>query len=463
MSLDVLRRGLLVAGPVFGMPVLGMSVAQPASAQNSPSPEPTAQPATADDPAPQIWALHGQSTFEDQYHPAFASGLRGPNSLDPGSRGNETFDATLYAGVRPWSGGELWLNPEIDQGFGLSDTLGIAAYPSAEAYKVGEATPYVRLPRLFLRQTIDLGGAAQRVEPDLNVLGGTQTADKIVVTIGKFSLPDVFDANAYAHDPRQDFSNWALVDTATFDYAADAWGYSYGAAAEWYHDWWTLRGGAFTLSRVPNSRALDTSGGQVQFVAEAEERHTIMGQAGKLRLLGYLTRGRMGDFNEATSLALESNTPADLAATRNYRSRTGMALNLEQALTKQLGLFVRAGIAEGGREVYEFTDVNKTFAVGLALQGAAWGRPADTVGLATVVDDISRRYKNFLAAGGLGILVGDGALPSSGPEQVVESYYSYAVTGYAHVTADYQFVNNPAYDRARGPVSILGARLHVQY
>ncbi len=454
------RQGLFGAAAVLS---IGLMEARPGRAQSAPSPEVTTQPASPDDPAPQVWALHGQSTFEEQYHPAFTSALRGPNSLDPGSRGNETFDATLYAGVRPWAGGELWVNPEIDQGFGLSDTLGIAAFPSAEAYKVGQTAPYVRLPQLFFRQTIDLGGAPQRASPDLNVLGSPQTADRVVFTIGKFGVPDVFDANSYAHDPRQDFSNWALVDTGTFDYAADAWGYSYGVAAEWYRDWWTLRAGGFALSRVPNSRALDTSGGQVQFVAEAEERHTIMGQAGKLRMLGFLTRGRMGDYNQATALAEQDGTPADIAATRQYRSRTGFALNLEQALTRELGIFVRTGLAEGGREAYEFTDVDKTFAAGLAFQGAFLGRPADTMGLATVIDDISRRHKNFLAAGGLGILVGDGALPDSAPEQVVEAYYSCAVTSYAHVTADYQFVNSPAYDRDRGPVSILGARLHVQY
>ncbi len=434
-----------------------------AAAQSAPSPEITTQPASADEPAPQVWALHGQSTFEEQYHPGFTSRLRGPNSLDPGSRGNETFDATLYAGVRPWSGGELWVNPEIDQGFGLNNTLGLAAFPSAEAYKVGEAVPYIRVPHLFFRQTIDLGGAAQTVGPDLNVLGGHQTADHVVLTIGKFGVPDVFDTNAYAHDPRQDFSNWVLVDTGTFDYAADAWGYTYGVAVEWYQDWWTLRAGGFALSRVPNSKQLDTSGDQVQYVAEAEERHTVMGQAGKLKLLGFLTRGRMGDYDDATALAAQTGGPADIAAVRQYRSRTGVSLNLEQAITAQLGLFVRTGIAEGGREAYEFTDVDKTFAIGLALRGVQWGRPDDTVGLATVIDDISRRHKDFLAAGGLGILVGDGALPDSGPEQVVEAYYSYAVQPWAHITADYQFARNPAYDRDRGPVSILGARLHVQY
>jgi high affinity Mn2+ porin len=416
-----------------------------------------------DDPPPEVWAIHGQSTLEDQYHPAFASGIRGTNSLDPGSGGRETFDATLYAGVRPWSGGELWVNPEIDQGFGLSNTLGVAAFPSAEAYKVGEAAPYVRVPRLFFRQTFDLGGEKLNVAPDLNVLGDRQTQDRVVLTVGKFGVPDVFDTNAYAHDPRQDFSNWALVDTGVFDYAADAWGFTYGAAAEWYQDWWTLRGGVFALSRVPNSKALDTSGGQIQYVAEAEARHTFWGQAGKLKLTGFDTRGRMGDYSDAIVLAEATGTAANTALVRQYRNRAGVALSLEQAITTSLGVFVRTGVAEGGREAYEFTDIDRTFAAGLSLQGKPWGRPDDTVGLATVIDGISHRHKEYLEDGGLGILVGDGALPLSGPEQVVETYYNYAVFSFAHVTADYQFVNNPGYDRVRGPVSILGLRLHVQY
>ncbi len=444
---------------------LWLALPNSAAAQTGPvtTPDTSGQPASPSDPAPEAWAVHGQATFVDQYHPAFRSTVRGPNSLDPGSRGDETFDATLFAGLRLWRGAELWVSPEIDQGFGLDNTLGVAAFPSAEAYKVGAEAPYVRVPRLFLRQTIDLGGAAERIDPDLATLGGRQTADRLVVTLGKFSVGDVFDTNAYAHDPRQDFLNWALVDTGTFDYAADAWGYTYGVAAEWYQDWWTLRAGGFALSRVPNSAALDTSGDQVQFVAEAEERHTILGRAGKLKLLGFLTRGRMGDYGDALALADATGTTPSVAAVRQYSSRTGFALNLEQSLTDTLGLFAHAGIDEGGREPYEFTDVDRTLAVGLSLQGHAWGRPDDTVGLATVLDGLSRRHRAYLAAGGLGILVGDGSLPSAGLEQAVETYYRYAVTAHVQLSADYQFINNPAYDRDRGPVSVLALRLHVQY
>ena len=451
---------IVTAGLTLMLPIVAFAQPSP-----SPTPDSSSQPASsaAAYTPPETWAIHGQATFEDQYHPGFRSEFQGPNSLDSGSRGDETFDMTLYAGVRPWAGGEIWVDPEVDQGFGLSDTLGIAAFTSAEAYKVGAAEPYVRVPHLFLRQTFDLGGEQEKVDPDLNVLGGYQTADRFVLTIGKFGAVDVFDTNAYAHDSRQDFSNWAIVDTGSWDYAADAWGYTYGVAGEWYRDWWTLRLGGFALSRVPNSAALDTSGDQVQYDAEVEERHTIWSMAGKFKVLAFLTRGRMGDFNDAIALAKETGTRADIAAVRQYRSRSGISVNLEQAITADLGLFTRAGIAEGGREAYEFTDIDKTFSVGLSLRGNRWRRPDDTIGLATVIDDISRRDKDFLNAGGSGILVGDGRLPDSGPEQVVETYYSLAVTSFAHVSADYQFVNNPAYNRDRGPVSVLSARFHLQY
>jgi len=430
-----------------------------AAAQVTPGQPPTAP----SDAPPEIWALHGQATFVDQYHPAFASAFSGPNSLNPGSRADETVDVTLYAGIRPWHGAEFWINPEIDQGFGLNDTLGIAAFSSAEAYKVGAADPYVRIPRLFLRQTLNLGGAPTEIDPDINVLGDQQTADRAVFTIGKFSVTDIFDTNDYANNPKQDFLDWAIVNAGSFDYAADAWGYSYGLAAEWYQNWWTLRAGGFALSKVPNSPQLDTSGDQFQFIAEAEGRHTLWGQPGKLKLTGFLTRGRMGDYTDAVLLGEQTGQPASTALVREYKSRTGISANLEQAITAQFGLFARAGIAEGGREAYEFTDIDKTFAIGLSLKGTVWARPDDTVGLATVLDDISRRAKNYFAAGGLGILIGDGALPLSAPEQVAETYYNYALTSYFHISADYEFVNNPAYNRLRGPISIMALRLHVQY
>jgi high affinity Mn2+ porin len=407
------------------------------------------------------FAFHGQATFLGQYDPPFRAPFSGPNSLTPNTA-RETTDVTLYAGVRLWQGAEAWINPEIDQGFGLSGSLGVAGFPSGEAYKVGADFPYARLHRAFVRQTIDLGGDVQKVDAGLNQFSGTQTSDRLVLTVGKFSVGDVFDTNKYAHDPRADFMNWSIVDTGTFDYAADAWAYTVGAAAEWYQGPWTLRAGLFDLSIAPNQTALDPTFGQFQSIGEIERRYSIWDQPGKLAVTGFLTRGRMGSFEDAILLAAMTGGPANIAAVRQYQSRGGISMNLEQQLMPNVGFFARAGFANGDIEPYEFTDIDRTVAAGFSISGKQWGRDDDTFGIAGVVNGISSVHQTFLNAGGLGILVGDGQLPNPGSERIMETYYSFPVLA-ARVTLDYQLIVNPAYNRDRGPVSVLGFRVHTQY
>jgi high affinity Mn2+ porin len=313
-----------------------------------------------------------------------------------------------------------------------------------------------------VRQTIDLGGDQQKVEADQNQFAGAQTADRLVVTVGKFSVSDVFDTNKYAQNPRKDFMNWALIDAGTFDYAADAWGYSYGASAEWYRGDWTFRGGLFDLSIVPNSTELDPSFAQFQWLGEIERRYALWGHPGKLAITGFLSRGRMGTFEDAIELAQTAGTAPDTALVRQYRSRGGLDLNLEQEITADLGMFVRAGWANGDVEPYEYTDVDRTVAAGLSLTGKQWGRPDDSVGLAGIVNGISKIHEEYLNNGGLGILIGDSMLPHPGPEQIIEAYYEFPVYSWI-VTFDYQFIVNPAYNEDRGPVSVIGARLHTQF
>jgi high affinity Mn2+ porin len=419
--------------------------------------------ALADDNSAESWSVHGQSTFVVQYHPAFRSPYQGANSLDPGSRGDETFDATLFLGVRLWRGGEIYADPEIDQGFGLSGTLGVAGFPSGEAYKVGAVDPYFRLQRLFLRQSFDLGGDAQPIDGDANQLAGSRTADNLVLTVGKFAVTDVFDTNSYAHDPRGDFFNWSLIDAGAFDYAADAWGYSAGATAEWTQDWWTLRAGLFDLSNIPNSKLLDSRFAQFEMLSEFEARHTLLGREGKIKLLGFLNRGRMGSYDDALRLAQATGGPPDTALVRRYNSKAGAALNLEQPLGDDFGMFARASLNDGSQEAYEFTEIDRSLAAGISLKGTDWNRPKDTIGAAFVVNGISRAARDYLAAGGLGILIGDGRLPHYGSEDVIEAYYSAQLADWFAASADYQFIADPAYNRDRGPVSVLALRLHAQF
>ena len=419
----------------------------------------SAGPAEADQPAETV-SIHAQVTAVLQDHPSFHSDYRGANSLDPGSRGNETIDVTVFFGFRPWRGGALYINPEIDQGFGLSNTLGVAGFPSGEAYKVGKSTPYFRLQRLFARQTFNLGGEGVAVEPQANQLGETRSTNTLILTAGKFSVTDIFDTNAYAHDPKADLLNWALIDAGAFDYAADAWGYSYGLTAEWAQDWWTLRAGGFALSRVPNSTRLDGSFSQFELVGEGEARETILGQPGKIKVLAFLNRGRMASYADAVAAA-KLNAAPDVANVRRYSSRPGLSLNLEQRLTDTLGLFARASINDGHKEADEFTEINRSISAGLSLKGAGWSRPDDILAIGAVINKLSMSAKRYLAAGGLGILIGDGRLDRYGSEDIVELSYSYALSKTVAASFDYQLVVDPAYNRDRGPVSFLALRLHI--
>jgi high affinity Mn2+ porin len=431
--------------------------------------DPLAAVAAPAAPATDQVNFHGQTTFVWQGYPAIRSPYAGLNSLPGSGEGRDTWDATLYAGVRLWHGAELWVDPEIDQGFGLMDSHGAAGFPSAEAYKLGSAYPYARVQRYFVRQTIDLGGETVKADADINQFAGSQTANRLVLTVGKFAVVDIFDTNKYANNAKSDFLNWSVVNAGSFDYAGDGWGYSYGAAAEWYQGRFTLRGGIFDLSATPaggispTGADLDPTFDQFQLVGEIEERHELWGQPGKLKITGFLSRGRAGSFQDAVDLALATGQPADVNAVRMYSSRPGVSLNLEQQVSENWGVFARAGWADGNIEPWDFTDIDRSVSAGVPINGKQWGRPDDTIGIAGVVNGISAEHVAFLNAGGLGILVGDGMLPHPGPEQIIETYYSYALSSSTKVTFDYQLIVNPAYNTDRGPVNVFAGRFHTAF
>jgi high affinity Mn2+ porin len=254
-----------------------------------------------------------------------------------------------------------------------------------------------------------------------------------------------------------------VIDAGTFDYAADAWGYTVGGAAEWYVGPWAWRAGVFDLSDVPNSARLEPGFGEYQVDLEAEHRHQLFGHPGKITVGIFESHGRMGLLPDAIGYAQTLGLPPDPAPVRRYRKRDGVSLNIEQQITPNLGMFARLGDAGGNVETYEFTDIDRTASLGVAVSGGSWHRPADTVGLAGVVNAISRDRRRYLAAGGLGILVGDGRLPHAGHEDVLETYYELAAASPLHLTLDYQWVQNPAYNRDRGPVSIVALRAHLEF
>ncbi|MFY9657907.1 MAG: carbohydrate porin [Methylocystis sp.] len=416
--------------------------------------------------------LHAQATGVAQGFPSFRAAWDGPNSLSRVGDLRQTSDVTLYGGLRLWQGAEFWLNPEIDQGFGVGNTHGAAGFPSAEAYKLGDPFPYARVQRAFLRQTFDLGGEKQKIEADMNQFAAEPTENRLVFWAGKFGVVDVFDTNKYANSPKLDFLNWSMINAGTFDYAGDAFGFTYGAAAEWYQDRFTLRGGIFDLSATPTGAALNGPGygldpnlSQFEVVGELEERHEIFGQPGKLKVTGFLSRGRAGSFQDALNIAAGTGIDPSLALAldRKFRNRPGVSLNLEQQINESVGFFARAGYTDGSVEPWDFADIDRTAQAGLSISGKEWGRPNDTIGFAGVVNGLANSHEAYFAAGGLGILIGDGGLPVYRLEKIIETYYSYALTANIKVSVDYQAIIDPAYDGARGPVNVFAARVHWQF
>ena len=412
--------------------------------------------------APENYALHGQLTYTSQSVGSFNAPYAGANSLHP-NQTRATTDVTLYAGARLAEGLEGWLNLEVDQGFGLDNTLGMAGFPSGEAYKVGRSRPYLRLPRAFVRKTVQLPGETSPVTSQANQLAGAQSDQRWVLTAGKFGVGDLFDASQYAHDPRHDFLNWAAIDAGTFDYAADAWGFSVGAAAERYAGDWVARLGLFDLSTIPNSAHLTPGFQQFQWIGEIERRHHWRGLDGKVLVTAYQSRAQMARLADAIALASVDSSVPDVSWVRHRDQRSGFSLLAEQALSSDVGAFLRVGESDGRFEAYEFTDIDRAVSMGLSVTGTRWHRAADTVGIAWMRNDLSADRARYLALGGLGILIGDGALRRAGPESIVEAYYAIALGSWGALTLDLQHATNPGYNADRGPLTLGAVRLHAQF
>ena len=411
-------------------------------------------------PEAQSWNWHVQNTDIVQGYPAFSAKYSGPNSLRPGGEVRETVSLDLLAGARLWKGAEAHIDGLMWQGFGLSRTLGVESFPNGEGFRLGTTIPNVTFARLVIRKTIGLGGEQEKTEDGPLQLAGAQDVSRITLTVGKMSAKDVFDNNAYANDTRSQFMSWAFMANEAWDYPADSLGFITGFAAELNQPFWTVRYGFFQVPRTSNGVALD--GHYLQawaMVTEFERRYILKGHPGTVRLLAFLNQANMGSYQEALN---SSTRPADIVATRSYRHKYGFGLNVEQEILKNIGVFARLGWSDGQNEAWMFADVDRTATAGVSIKGEFWRRPNDTFGLAGAINGITRVHREFLAAGGTGILAGDGGL-NYGLEEAIETYYDFQIWKTVHAALDYQFVLNPALNRDRGPVSVFGARLHWEF
>ena len=418
-------------------------------------------PAAAQDagsePAAERWSLHFQATSIGQHHGSFPSLYEGLNSLPPHPESRVSLTATVFLAVRVNSWTVLVVNPEIAGGKGFGQVTGIAGFPNGEIPRVGSATPTLYLARAYLRNTLDLCHETEMVEKGANQLREKLPVCRFTMIDGRFAITDFFDNNTYSHDPRRQFINWSLMSNGAWDYPSDVRGYSIGSVQELTVRGWSLRSAVVLEPTEANGAIYDTRVAKNRGLAvEWEKRHKPMGHAGVWRVLGFLNRERAGTFRDAI---LPDGT-TDLAATRRPGTKKyGFGVNVEQEIARDIGAFGRYGWSDGKTEAWAFTQIDRSVSGGIALQGRLWKRTGDSIGVAAVRNYLSGDDRRFLAAGGMGFIVGDGRL-NYAPESIAEAYYAWHAVRNWTFTLDYQRIANPAYNRDRGPVSVGTLRVH---
>jgi high affinity Mn2+ porin len=429
------------------LPIIGVLFAWlPASAQDA-----------GNDPAPERWSLHFQATSIGQHHGSFPSRYEGQNSLPSHPENRVSLTATIFLAYRVNSWTELVVDPEIAGGKGFGQVTGIAGFPNGEIPRVGSATPTPYVARAYLRNAWGFCRDSEIVGSGANQLRKKVPACRFTAITGRFAITDFFDNNTYSHDPRRQFMNWALMSNGAWDYPSDVRGYSIGSVQELTMRGWSLRSAVVMEPTEANGATYDTRVAKNRGVAvEWEKRYQPTGHAGALRVLAFLNRERAGTFRDA----LLADGVTDLAATRRPGTKKyGFGVNVEQEIARDIGAFARYGWSDGKTEAWAFTQIDRSVSGGISLAGRLWKRTGDNIGVAAVRNYLSGDDRRFLAAGGMGFIVGDGKL-NYAPESIAEAYYAWHAVRDWTFTLDYQRIVNPAYSRDRGPVSVGSLRLH---
>jgi hypothetical protein len=415
--------------------------------------------------------IHGQTTYINQRYNNFTSSYSGQNSLSDLKSMSYTWSGTLFFGARLAPNTDIYFNPEVVSGVPFSGLVGLAGFTNGEATKATGAQAKFYSARAFLRQTFNQEGEKIVLENEANQITQTVSSNRVVVTAGQFSTLDIFDDSRYAKDPRVQFMNWGNMTYLAYDYAADARGYSTGLAGEWYLGNWVMRAGRMLAPKTPNGRDLNwqifnTYGDQV----EVERQHQIADLPGKVSVLAYRNKMILARFSDATNYVIANNAQGTQAINNvrtNYQYKTGIGINGEQALTKDLGIYGRAFTSDGHTETMSFTEADNSLSVGMGLNGESWSRPKDTVGISMMQNGLSSYRKNYLQSGGVSYFIGDYAGPSQTisyrPERIGEVYYNATVIKNVLAGLNFQHINNPAYNAARGPVNILSFRIHAEF
>ncbi|MBS1783409.1 MAG: carbohydrate porin [Bacteroidetes bacterium] len=409
------------------------------------------------------FSLHFQTTYVYQYKPQFRSPYESSNSLIGAEEHQNSLTSTLYLGARLWKGASIYINPELAGGSALSGAFGMGASSNGETFRVGNPAPTLFLGRAYLMQEFPLSSREEYNESDANQFQGMFPLDYFRIYVGKYALGDMFDNNSYSNSPRTQFLNWALMNNGAWDYAADVRGYTYAFTVELQQKSMNYKISLAAQPLEANGPKLNTNLEEANAInAEVSHSYKIGQRKGMVRLLGYRNAAYSGNYRLA--MAQLPDTP-NIVATRQFgvmRTKYGLGLNAEQEITNYIGAFARLGWNDGKNETWAFTEIDQTASLGISLNGEWWHRKEDGAGVAVIASGLSKDHRDYLADGGYGFVLGDSKL-NYGSEFVAELYYSYKPSRLPiWFTGDYQFVQNPSFNKDRGPVNIFSLRLHVQ-
>jgi len=412
----------------------------------------------------QVWNLHFQNTVITQYHPSFKALYSGKNSLSSSQETPVSITGTLFFGLKAGKRTSIYFNPEISGGSGFSKTTGVAGFPNGEVYRVSDPSPHIYIARLYLQHVFPLTVKEEYITDGFNQLAQLRPVSYIALTAGKYSIMDFFDINSYSHDPRTQFYNWALMGNGAWDYPANTRGYTYGITIEYVKPDWALRFSSLMVPLMANGSVMDWNLKRSRSEAlEIERKFNIGSRPGKIRIMGYFTQARMGNYEKAIEWGLDRGLAPEIDSVHVLgHTKIGIGINAEQSLGKYSGLFLRAGWNDGHNETWVFTEIDRHLSCGVIFNGKSWHRGDDNIGVAQIINGLSGDHRNYLKAGGYGFIIGDGHL-NYRPELVTEVYYSFRLSKYpVWITPDYQLIVNPAYNKDRGPVHAFGIRVHTE-
>lgn len=427
-------------------------------------------------PDDQMWWISGQANIILQGDIPFHSPYAGMNSFIARGEYKTSMVGTLYTALRRSRSirynTDFIFDLEAAEGRGLGEALGLAGFTNLDVVRNPNLGRLPYIARYQIHQVIGLTNKTTSQEAGFFALAPSVPLRRLDFRIGKLTLPDFFDVNGPGSDSHLQFLNWTVDNNGAWDYAADTRGYTVGGMAEYDDRAWSIRYGVFAMPTVANGIDLDWAFSRAHGQnGEFEVRRGFVKERkGVSRLLFYANRAHMGSYREAVEDFLNGSDKAKYGVTTPVITlhehfgalKYGFGYNGEQEISANLRLFGRFGWNEGQHESFAYTEVDQTVELGADYAGTRWRRPVDKVGSAVVSNAIKADHQEYLKLGGLGFLLGDGKL-NYGRENIVESYYTFHAWRGMFYSLDLQHIDNPGYNRDRGPVWIGSLRAHIDF